>query len=69
MIKSHKKEVEFIKIDDNKILNFNCIKWAKKIDECLEICTKGDGCYIGDTHKLCKKTNPESYEKLNKHFQ
>jgi hypothetical protein len=34
----------------------------------MEICTKGDGCYIGDTHKLCKINNPESYEKLNKHY-
>ena len=68
MINTYKKQVEFIKIDDNKILNLNSIKWAKKINECMEICTKGDGCYVGDTHKLCKINNLESYEKLNAHF-
>jgi len=62
------KKVTYIKTDDNKILNENCIKWVKKIDECLEICTKGNGCYIGDTHKICKINNPDSYEKLNRNF-
>jgi len=69
MIKTYRKKVDFLKIDDNKILNLNCIKWAKRIDECLEICTKGDGCYVGDTHKLCKVNNPKSYEMLIKYFE
>jgi hypothetical protein len=68
MIKTYSKNVEFIKVDNSKIINLSCIKWAKKVDECMEICTKGDGCYIGDTHKLCKINNPESYEKINKYF-
>jgi hypothetical protein len=59
----------FVKTDDNKIINEKCIKWVKKIDGCLEICTTGNGCYIGDTHKICKENNPESYKKLNKHFK
>ena len=68
MIKTYRKKIDFLKIDDNKILNLNCIKWVKKIDECMEICTKGDGCYVGDTHKLCRANNPESYDKLNRQF-
>ena len=69
MVRSYKKQAEFIKIDGDKILNLNSIKWVKRINECMEICMKGDGCYVGDTHKLCKVNTPESYEKINKHFQ
>ena len=68
-MKSYKKQVEFIKIDSDQILNLNSIKWVKRINECMEICTKGNGCYIGDTHKLCKVKNSESYELINKHFE
>jgi hypothetical protein len=60
----------YIKTDNNRIINEKCIRWVQKIDECLEICTKSDGCSYGvDTHKLCKINNPDSYEKINKHFK
>jgi len=64
-------KVTYIKTDDNKIINEKCIKWVKKMDECLEICTKSDGCMIinKDTHKLCKLYNLDSYQKLNKYFE
>ena len=63
-------KVTYIKTDDNKIINEKCIKWVKKMDECLEICTKSDGCMINkDTHKLCKLYNLDSYQKLNKYFE
>jgi hypothetical protein len=39
--------VLFLKTDDNKIINQADIKWVKKMDECLEVCTKYDGCTIG----------------------
>jgi len=41
------------------------------MDECLEICTKSDGCLVNnkDTHKLCKLYNLDSYQKLNKFFE
>lgn len=68
MIRKYAKHSEYIKADNNKILNLNYIKWIKKIDECMEICMKGDGCYVGDTQKICKINHPDSYEKLNKHF-
>ena len=46
----------YIKTDDNKIINEQCIKWVKKMSDCLEICTKSTGCNVknGDTHKICK---------------
>lgn len=65
--------VSFIKADDNKVINEKYIKWIKKMDECLEICTKSTGCGLalttGDTHKICKLNNPDSYNKLNNLFK
>ena len=61
----------YIKTDDNKIINKKCITWVEKINECLEVCTKSTGCSVkfGDTHKICKLNNLDSYNKLNKYFE
>ena len=65
----------FIKTDDNTIINEQCIKWVRKIDECLEICAKSNGCsklkYSDDSdkHRICKINNADSYNKLNKLFE
>lgn len=62
--------ISFIKTDDNKIINENCIRWVKKMNECLEVCTKVDGCIKKyNTHSICKSNTPESYLKLNKYFE
>lgn len=62
-------ENNYIRTDD-KIINETAIRWVKKMNDCLEVCTKPFGCIAGtDTHKICKSTNPESYHKLNKHFK
>lgn len=62
-------KVSYIKTDNNKILNEKCIKWVKKINECLEVCTKSDGCKEGlDTHRICRSNNLDSYNKLNIYF-
>jgi hypothetical protein len=59
----------YIKTDDNKIINERCIKWVKKMDDCLEVCTKSIGCIVKeDTHRICKLNNLVSYNKLNKNF-
>lgn len=59
----------YVKTDDNKVINEHHIRWIKKMSECLEVCTKLDGCAVGvNTHKICNINNPTSYEKLNKHF-
>jgi hypothetical protein len=46
---------------------------GKKMNDCLEVCIKVRGCTMngkgGDTHKICKINNPDSYNKLNKHFE
>jgi hypothetical protein len=68
--KDHKIKIKYIKTDNNKIINEKCIKWVKKMSDCLEVCIKSNGCNIdnGGTHKICLVNNPESYNKLNKHF-
>jgi hypothetical protein len=60
----------FIKTDNNKIINEKAIIWVKKMNECLEVCTKTDGCTNGvNTHRICKLNSPEGYNRLNKHFE
>lgn len=64
--------ISYIRADDNVIINEKCIKWVKKIDECLSVCTKSIGCSMyddRDVHKICKTNNLTSYNKLNIHFQ
>jgi hypothetical protein len=43
--------------------------WVKKMDDCLRVCTKIDGCVIDGTHKICKLNNVDNYSKLNKYFE
>ena len=64
------KQGSYIKADDNKIINEQAILWIKKMDECLEVCTKSTGCNVqnNDTHKICKLNNLRSYNKLNSWF-
>jgi len=59
----------YIKTDDNKVINEHYIRWIKKMNECLEVCTKSNGCASGQgTHSVCRTTSSTSYEKLNKLF-
>jgi hypothetical protein len=65
-------KITFIQTDNNKIVNEMAIRWVEKIDECLNICIKSNGCNIynnKDTHKVCKINNMDSYNRLIKHFQ
>lgn len=57
----HNNQVSYIKTDDNKIINEKCIRWVKKMNDCLKVCIKSDGCYgIKDIHIICKSNNPSS---------
>jgi hypothetical protein len=58
----------FLKTDENKIINLKYIRWVKKMSECLDVCTKSNGCDYQGTHKICKLNNPDSYHTLNKFF-
>jgi hypothetical protein len=62
-------KVSYLKTDDNKIINERCIIWVKKMNDCLHVCTKSDGCFDVNTHKICKLNNLSSYNKLNKLFE
>jgi hypothetical protein len=58
----------FIKTDD-KMINAQYIRWVKKFTECMEVCTKANGCELfKDTHRVCKETSPISYNKLSHLF-
>ena len=59
----------YIKADDNRIINEKYIRWVKKMSECLEVCSRLDGCSATNTFKICKLNNPSSYDKLNKWFE
>ena len=61
----------YIKADDNILINEKHIRWIKKMSDCLEVCSKTNGCNIKhkDTHKICKINNLDSYVKLNKYFE
>ena len=59
----------FIKADGNTMINIKYIRWVKKIDECLQICTKSNGCDKYSIHDLCKYSNYDNYIKLNKLFE
>ena len=60
-----------LKTDDNKVINEKYIRWVKKMNDCLEVCTKSNGCSIDDggTHRICKLNSPYSYNKLNDLFK
>jgi hypothetical protein len=59
----------YFKTDENTFLNEHCIRWVKKMNDCLEVCIKPSGCYpTKDTHKICKAHNPDNYNKLSAHL-
>jgi hypothetical protein len=74
-----KNKVSYIQADENTLINEKSITWVKKINDCLEVCTKTTGCNVlyvdkddtikKDTHKICKKNNPDSYDKMNNLFK
>jgi hypothetical protein len=60
----------YLKTDDDKIINDKYIRWAKKIDECMYVCTKSNGCALKiETHTICKINNPKSYYQLSFFFK
>ena len=61
----------YLKTDNNRVINENAIRWIQKMSECLEVCLKTDGCSVEGktTIKICKSNNPDSYNRLNKHFE
>ena len=64
------KKENYIKTDDNKVVNENCIRWVKKMNECMEVCIKKEGCISQvSTHRVCKSNSPEGYNKLNELFE
>ena len=64
------ENTHFIKADDNTLINEKAIVWIKKMDDCLEVCSKINGCELEKgTNKICKFNTPDSYNKLNGLFE
>lgn len=65
--------MRFVKTDDDIFLNQRQILWVKAMNDCLEVCMKSDGCTIDkwskNTHSICKKVNPDNYNKLACHWE
>lgn len=64
---------DFVRLEKDVVLRESAIRWMKKMEECLYICSKSDGCHIdqssqNSTHRVCKSTNPTSYDRLIRHF-
>ena len=65
-----KSRISYLRTDDDKMINEMAITWIKKMNECLEVCVRSNGCEVKvNTHKICKTNSPTSYEKLNKLFK
>ena len=65
-----KHKTMYIKTDDNKVINKKYIRWVKKMGDCMEVCTKSNGCVLKtNTHTICKLYNLDSYNKLNQQFE
>lgn len=39
------------------------------MNDCLEVCTKLNGCTKENTHIICKLNSPDSYYRLNELFK
>jgi hypothetical protein len=59
---------QFIQVKPDLLINQNHITWIKRIDECMHICIKVDGCTLDTTHKVCKSANPTGYDKIQTLF-
>lgn len=64
------KEIDtYVVTDDQFALNQKHIRWIKKMEDCLSVCSKSDGCEVRMAHKICKDKSPAAYEKLNRIFE
>ena len=65
-----KEPISYISTDDGKIINERHIIWIKKMNNCLEICSKKFGCYgKSDTDSVCREFSLKSFNKLNNNFK
>jgi len=58
------KQSKYIQIDHKTFINKIHIKWVEQMNDCMEVCVRGDGCRVGETHRICKLANPVNYQKL-----
>jgi hypothetical protein len=61
----------FLKIDNDTVINTNFIRWMQQVEGCIEVCTIMTGCNgrSKSPHTVCKKSAPEAFEKLSSYFK
>lgn len=62
----------YIKTDENVVVNEKYIRWIKKVDECMEICSRFNGCSLETSKhnlRVCKLNNPDSYKRMEQLFR
>jgi hypothetical protein len=68
----NKEKTNFIKINNDTIININYIQWMKKIGDCMYVCNKVYGCdenNLYGTHKICKNDNYNIYKILEQQYK
>lgn len=69
MFTSERVNPSYIKVTNDKLINQQSITWIRRIEECMYICTRTDGCDLEKTsHKICKFDNPSGYNRVNRLF-
>ena len=59
----------FIISDSGIAINPNFIRWIKQVDNCMEICTRFDGCMVGtNTIQVCENVNKINFDKIHSDF-
>jgi len=58
---------KYIKLDDDKLLNKEYIRWILHKNDCIYFCSRDDGCRLGtETNTVCK--NAKEYNNLLLYF-
>lgn len=57
---------DFIKFNNNIIINKKHIRWVRLYNDCIKICTKQNGCTPDTTHTICDINVDDLLNKLNK---
>lgn len=65
------RNTDFIKFNDDLVLNKKYIRWIKKVHDCMYICTKSDGCNNWSSHVICSsnENQKKDFDKINQIFR
>lgn len=58
------QQPSYLKVDGNKVVNENHIRWVERLHDCMYICMKSN-----DVQSVCKGNNTETFDLLNNKFE